>query len=147
MNTIIAKSYVNIRDEKIANGNITPGMLVKRLSTDRVVAHSTAGGAVAPLFAIEDENQGNDIDDVYAAAALVKLWRPVPGEQVQAIASANATYGVIAIGDFVESDGTGRLRRADSVLSSAGKDEFPNSFVGVALSVGAPSGRFVVEVL
>ncbi len=146
MNTIIAKTYVNIRDEKIANGNITPGMLVKRLSTDRVVVHATAGGAAAPLFAIEDENQGNDIEDVYASGSLVKLWRPVPGEQVQGIASATSGHQ-IAIGDFLESDGTGRLRKADAVLSSAGKDEFPQSFVGVALEAAAPGERFVFEAL
>jgi hypothetical protein len=146
MNTIIAKAYVNIRDEKIANGTITPGMLVKRLSTDKVVAHSTAGGAVAPLFAIEDENQGNDIDDNYSATNLVKLWRPVPGEQVQGIASETSGHQ-IAIGDFLESDGTGRLRKADAVLSSAGKDEFPASFVGVALEAAAPGERFVLEVM
>lgn len=146
MNTIVAKGYVNIRDEKLANGTITPGMLVKRLSTDRVVAHSTAGGAVNALFAIEDENQGNDIDDNYSSGNLVKLWRPVPGEQVQAIASATSGHQ-IAIGDFLESDGTGRLRKADAVLSSAGKSEFPQSFIGVAVSAAAPGERFIVEVI
>lgn len=144
MNTIIGKGYVNIRDEKVASGAITPGMLVERISTDEVQAHATAGGPVAPLFALEDENQGNDISDAYADGSLVKLWRPVPGEQVYAIADDTAS-GAIAIGDFVESDGSGRLRKATD--DSAGGTTFP---VGVALEAVTPSAalqRFLIEIL
>lgn len=148
MNTIVGKAYVNIRDEKTADGAITPGMLVKRTSAGKVKAHDIAGGFVNALFAIEDENQGNDIDDAYANAALVKLWRPVPGEQVYAIVDDD-TQDTIAIGDPLESAGDGRLRRATD-LTSAGNKEFPNHIVGVALEAIAQSGaggRILIEVV
>lgn len=147
MNTIIGKSYVNVRDEKLAAGTITPGMLVKRTSADAVVVHSTAGGAVNPLFAIEDEQQGNDIADNYSSGELVKLWKPTPGDQVYAFGPTSGN--TIAIGDFLESAGNGKLRKADAVLSSAGKDEFPSSFVAVALEACVPgsSVRFLVEII
>lgn len=148
MNTIVGKGYVNIRDEKVAAGTITPGMLVERTSADKVQAHSTAGGSVNPLFAIEDENQGNDVDDNYSANAVVKLWRPVPGEQVYAIVDDD-TQDDIVIGDFLESAGDGRLRKS-TVQTSAGNEEFPSSIVGVALEAvtqAGAGGRILVEIM
>ena len=144
MNTIVGKGYVNIRDEKIAAGAITPGMLVERTSADKVQAHSTAGGAANKLFALEDENQGNDIDDAYAADDVVKLWHPVPGEQVYAIVDDN-TGDAIAIGNFLESAGDGRLRKATDITDTTG-----NQIVGVALeAVGqaAAGSRILIEIV
>jgi len=150
MNTIVAKKYVHIHDEKLAAGTIIPGMLVQRTSADAVIAHNRAGGPVAPLFALEDDKQGRDLDDNYASGELVQLWRPVPGEQVYAIADDNSTHD-IAIGDFVESDGSGRLRKVDDELSSAGKSEFPSHIVGIALEAVSPNddgqSRFLVEIM
>ena len=90
-NTIIKKSYVNIRDEKVAAGVITPGMLVERLAADTVQAHSTNGGEVNKLFAVEDSLQGNEITDDYAIGDQVSLWHPVPGEVVYAIIDSTST--------------------------------------------------------
>lgn len=148
MNTIVAKEYVGIRDEKTADGAITPGMLVERTSAGKVKAHDQAGGPAAALFALEDENRGNGIDVAYANGDVVKLWRPVPGEQVYAIAD-DTTSNTIAIGDFLESDGTGRLRKA-TTLTSAGNKEFGNALVAVALEAvtpGSPAPRILVEIL
>jgi hypothetical protein len=144
MNTIVGKGYVNIRDEKLAGGAITPGMLVKRNSADKVVVHSTPGGPASPLFALEDENQGRDIDDAYAADELVKLWKPVSGEQVLAIVDDN-TGSAIDIGDFVESAGDGRVRKVTD--NSAQGSTFP---IGVALEAVAPGSagtRILIEIL
>jgi hypothetical protein len=142
-NTVIRKSYANIRDEKVAAGTITPGMLVERTSADKVQAHSTAGGSAAPLFALEDAPQGNGLTDDYSANDNVLLWRPVPGEQVQGI--ADATSGTtIAIGDFLESAGDGSLRVLNP--ASAGVTEFPNSLVGVALEAAVAGANFTFEV-
>lgn len=148
MNTIVGKGYVHIRDEKVAAGTITPGMLVERTSADKVQAHSKAGGPVNALFALEDENQGNGIDDNYSANAVVKLWRPVPGEQVNALVDDD-TQDAIAIGDFLESAGDGRLRKI-TTNTSAGDEEFPASIVGVALEAVATSGaggRILIEIV
>ena len=144
-NTIIRKGYVNIFDEKVANAGITPGHLVERMSTDKVKVHATAGGSVNPLFALEDNLQGNDIADAYVATNVVSLWRPVPGEQVYAI--ADATSGTsIAIGDFVESAGDGSLR-VYVPAPSGGVVENNNTIVGVALEAAAAGARFTVEIM
>jgi hypothetical protein len=147
MDTIVAKKYLHIQDEKLAGGTIIPGMLVQRTSTDGVIAHNVAGGSVNKLFALEDDKQGNGITDNYSSGNLVQLWHPVPGEVVYAIATVSG--GAIAIGDFVESDGTGRLRKQEGPQSSVAKDEFGSSIVGVAVEAAA-SGvavRFKVEIL
>lgn len=145
MNTIKGKAYGHNHDEKIASGTITPGMLVSRTSADEVIAHATAGGPVNVLIAIEDENQGNDIDDDYADGDLVKLWRPLPGDQAYLLVD-DETGSDIAIGDFVESDGEGRVRKATD--ASAGGTTF---IVGVALEavgVGPDGGtRILVEIM
>ena len=139
-NTVIGKGYVNIRDEKVAAGIITPGHLVERTSADKVQVHATASGSANALFAIEDNYQGKGITDNYAANDVVILWRPVPGEQVNAIAG-----GTIAIGDFVESNGDGTL--VTKVQASAGAEEFASSIVGVALEAAAAAGTFAVEII
>lgn len=141
-NTVIKKSFVGIRDEKEAAGIITPGMLVERTSADKVQAHSIAGGTVNALFAIEDAPQGNTTTDNYASGAWVLLWRPVPGEQVEVIVSE-----IVAIGDFLESAGNGKLRKLSPVQSSAGVSEYANNVVAVALEAGVADGRVKVEIV
>ena len=137
-NTVVIKSYVNIRDEKIAAGTITPGMLVSRTSADKVAFHAAAAGHNSKLFAIEDENQGRKTTDNYLINELVKLWRPVPGEQVEAISSA-----AIAVGDYVESSGDGKLRTATVAATT-----LEGALVGVALTAaGGADIRIVVEIM
>lgn len=140
-NTIIIKAYVNIRDEKIANAILTPGHLVERMSTDKVKKHASAGGSANALFAIEDAYQGKKITEDYASAALVMLWRPVPGEQVNAIAK-----DTIVIGDFVESGGDGTLRKYVSP-ASGGIVQESQTIIGVALEAASADDRFVVEIM
>lgn len=142
--TIIAKGYVNIRDEKVANAAITPGHLVERMSTDKVKKHATAGGLVNALFAIEDAHQGKKITDDYSTSNVVQLWRPVPGEQVNGIAVGTSGTSIV-IGDFLESAGDGTLRVIDP--DSVAVTEFPNSIVGVALEAASADGRFTLEIV
>lgn len=147
-NTIVRKGYLNIRDQKVATAvAITPGMLVQRTSTDLVEAHSIAGGPVNPLFALEDAFQGNGIDDNYAVSVPIMLWKPCSGEQVYAILDSLSTASV-AIGDFVESVGDGKVRSVGDAQSSAGIAEFAHSFIGVAVEAQAtPGGRVTIEIL
>lgn len=145
-NTVVVKTYNNVRDEKVASGAITPGMLVERTSDDKVKAHATAGGPANRLFAVEDAPSGNGLSDTYADANTVLLWHPGPGDQVYAI--ADDTTGVaIAIGDFVESAGDGRLRELSPVQSSAGVSEFAQNVVGVALEAASNGERFLIEII
>lgn len=149
MNTIVAKKDSPF-SEFTAGGTITPGMLVKLNSSNKVIAHNQAGGPVAKIFAIEDENQGGDLADNYAADALVKVWSPRPGDVVNAVVD-DTTGNTIAIGDFLESAGDGRLRKVDTPLSSALAGEFPASIVGIALEAVASgtdvTTRFLVQIV
>ena len=145
-NTIIVKDYNHIRDEKVAAGAITPGMLVERTSADKVQAHNSAGAPVQKIFAIEDAPQGNGISDAYAADDTVLLWHATPGEQVYGILDDASAVEAIVIGDFVESAGDGRLRKV--TVGSAETGGYSNSIVGVALEAqSTPEGRFIVEIL
>lgn len=147
MRTIIGKSYTNIRDEADAAATIIPGMLVKRNSSNKIIQHSPAGGPAAPLFAVEDELQGKGITGNYLSGDKVLLWRPTPGDLVYAIADDTAS-GAIAIGDFVESNGNGRLRKHSQ--ANTGISEYPDAIVGVAreaVTPGSTSPRFLVEIV
>jgi hypothetical protein len=82
------------------------------------------------MFAIEDENQGNDIDDAYAADDRVVCWIPQRGDQVQAVLSDGEN---VAIGDYLESNGDGTLKKY--VASGQDSDADPitqNRIVGQA---------------
>lgn len=105
-NTIKVKKYLDIIKEKVANAAITPGMLIELMSTGKVRAHATSGGNALPMFALEDELQGNGIDTDYAADGQVQCWYPQRGEEVYAII---ADGEAIAIGDFLVSNGDGYL--------------------------------------
>ncbi len=144
-NTIIRKAYLNIYDQIVATAvAITPGMLLERDSAGLVQAHSLAGGPVAPLFALEDDKQGKKTTDDYAVSVPIFTWRPVPGEQVEAIVESSAEP--ISIGDFVESAGDGTIRRTQT-QTSAGISEFAQSLVGVALEAGVSDARIVIEIM
>lgn len=108
MNTIKVKNYLDINEEYIASGAITPGMLVELNAATTVRAHATAGGNALPMFACEDELQGKDITDVYADEARIPhVWIPQRGDQVYAIL-ANGENA--AVGDWLESAGEGMLQ-------------------------------------
>lgn len=106
-NTVKIKKYLDIIVEKVANAAITPGMLIEPMSTDKVRAHATAEGNVVPMFALEDELQGNGINDAYSADDPVQCWIPQRGEEVYAILADGYN---IAIGEFLASNGDGYLR-------------------------------------
>jgi hypothetical protein len=119
-NTIKIKKYVDIVVEKEANAAITPGMLIEEMSTGKVRAHASAEGNVLPMFALEDELQGNDIDDAYAADDRVQCWIPQRGEEVYAILADGYD---IDIGDWLASNGDGYLREHTAEVESWGVSE------------------------
>jgi hypothetical protein len=106
-NTIKVKKYLDIVEEFTANATIYPGMLVEEMSTGKLRAHATAAGNAIPMFALEDELQGNDIDDNYADGDQVKFRIFLPGDVVNA---RLATSQVIAKDSKLESAGSGLLR-------------------------------------
>jgi hypothetical protein len=133
--TIKLKKYLDIIEEYVANASITPGMLIELMSTNKVRAHATSGGNVLPMFALEDELQGKDIDDNYAAGDVVQCWIAQRGEIVQAILADGQN---VAIGDLLMSNGAGYLTKyvAESWESADAQQAntlYPNIIVGIAL--------------
>lgn len=107
--TIKVKKYADIIEEIIATAvAITPGYLLEETSAGLVQAHSTAGGNVLPMFAIEDELQGKGVDDAYAVSVPIQCWIPGRGDMVYAYLKDGET---VVIGDFVESAGDGTLQK------------------------------------
>lgn len=143
-NTILIKSTTNVFDEKVAAAAITPGHLIERTSADKVQKHSTGGGSVLPMFALEDENQGNDLNHAYEAAERVKCWIPGRGDQVTA--RVNSDSEDLSIGDFVESAGDGTVRKHDAA-SSASVIERVNSIVGRAVEAITAGSAGTIEIV
>lgn len=142
--TILLKGD-GVHKEAVAGGAITPGHLVALSSTGTVVVNATASKKIQPCFAIEDELLGKDITDAYASGDKVKYIVPCRGAEINALVPANAA--AIVIGDYLEADGTGCLRKlvgltdnsggtADTTLQSVGgtytQAEVRNNFADLA---------------
>jgi len=106
--TIKVKNYLHVTVEREASAAITPGMLIELLSTGKVRKHATALGDAMPMFALEDSLQGKGIDSDYAAGDQVQCWIPTRGDEVYALLADEET---IVIGDFLASDGFGKLKK------------------------------------
>jgi len=138
-NTVIIKSFVHIQREFEANAAIYPGDLVEIMNTGKLRKHSGAGKTAAAWFAIEDALQGKGlgVNGAYAAADQVRVWCAIPGEEVYARLADEQT---IAIGDFLESNGYGQLRKAlrsneswESADAQAAGSSYDKHLVAVAL--------------
>lgn len=109
-NTIILKQIQRDRAqmEKVPAAAFYPGHLLEVTSAGKFQKHSGDAGVVAPkIFAIEDENQGKTIDDVYATTGRAVGWIPQPGDEVYAIVADGEN---IAIGDKLVSNADGTLK-------------------------------------
>ncbi len=144
-NTVKLKKYVDNVEELVANAAITPGMIVERMSTDKVRAHSTADGPCHVMVALENELEGQEITDAYAADDQVFCWHMVSGEQAYCLLANGEN---VARGALLASNGDGYLKaRGDS----AGDE--PGSILFTALeavdmsdsSAADPTGRIEVE--
>jgi hypothetical protein len=130
--SIKVKNFSDVNEEYTATAvAIMPGTLLELTSSGTVQAHSTAGGNVLPMFAFEDELQGKGIDDTYLASDKVQVWIPNRGDIVQAIVADNND---IAIGDFLESNGSGYLQEhTPDVWASSAAPTVTNQIVGQAI--------------
>jgi hypothetical protein len=128
--TIMLKKHADVYEEFVAHEAIIPGALVELNSDNEVLNHDTAQGSVVPpMFAIEDALQGKGIGDDYAAGDQVRVWIPGRGDQVNALLKDEQT---IVIGDFLESDGYGKLQKY-STPTSADQDTYPRAIVAMAM--------------
>ena len=139
-NTIKVKKYGDHIEEIVAGGAITPGMLIAEGSAGTVAAHGSAGANAIPMFALEDELQGNGVDDAYASGDPVQCWYPYRGDQVYALLADGET---IVVGDLLESNGDGYLKK--HTAGSAGVVEYPLAVVGQATEALDLSGSSGAE--
>lgn len=87
---------------------IYPGYLLELSSTaGDVLLNNGASIAVPRLYAVEDDLQGNDIDDVYASGERVQLVAALPGDFINAVLADGEN---VAVGAELESNGAGQLQ-------------------------------------
>ena len=111
---MLAVNPERIREGSLTAVAVTPGFLLERTSTaGQFQAHSTAGGPGERIIAIEDYTQGKEITDAYAASSKVLYVHCAPGDRVAVRIrdDSSAAGGDINIGDALESDGAGKLRK------------------------------------
>lgn len=113
--TILVRGEPDAR-EAIAAGAITPGHLIALNTAGKVVVHPTAGGVLpSKYFAREEEYTNANIDTAYATNDSVPYWHAKPGDQLFALVPASAA--AIVIGDLLESNGDGTLRKVAALLT------------------------------
>lgn len=129
--------------ERLANAALRPGHLLEIISTNKFQMHATAGGTVSPvMFAIEDENQGKDVSDAYAAADNVVGVIPQRGDFIRAWLKNGQNA---SIGSKLESAGAGLLQvhaNDDSNDPNIGEQ-----IVGIAMEAANLSSSSGVDVL
>ena len=140
--SIIVKNYSNVFEELEANAAITPGHLVELMSTEKIRVHATSAGNALPMFALEDELQGNGIDDDYAAEDQVRVWIPGRGDIVYALLANGETA---VIGSFLESNADGTLKVYTADLASDDVTIYPLQIVGQAIEAVDMSGSSGVD--
>jgi hypothetical protein len=136
--TIEIQGY-GIQKEATAQGTITPGMLIERV-TNGVQAHSTAAGPASTHFAIEYGMTGRTIDDDYSADDQAVFKTYTPGSVVYGLVAAGAS--AISQYDFLASAG-------DGTLATAGVDEVAvaQALEDVDNSGGSDPVRIMAEVV
>lgn len=116
-NTICLKSFSErIKKELVANAALTPGMLVEEMSTGKVRKHAGDDAFVGPVMvALEDELQGKEINEAFAADDIVPVWYPQRGEEAYMLLADGEN---VVIGDKLSSNGDGFLRKYASPEST-----------------------------
>ena len=100
---------LGVRRETKAGASATPqpGMLAEINSGGRLIAHAVAGGIATSNWVTEQDFTGSTIDTNYSASQLVQHSFIPAGGEVFALLHTTQT---IAIGNYLESAGNGRLR-------------------------------------
>jgi hypothetical protein len=109
------KGTLWIKDELVAAGTITPGMLLEVTALGKVQAHSLEGGRCERLIALEDAEQGNGVDTNYTAADPCQYAIAMPGEVFNLLVASGEDG---APGAPVVSAGDGTVKCVDNVSSS-----------------------------
>ena len=130
--TIKIKNFSDVNEEYETTEAVTPGMLLQPTSGAATIeVHDTQGGNVLPMFAFENELEGEGIDDDFADGDKIQVWIPGRGDIVNALLRDEET---IAIGDWLMSDGEGRLMLLAITAGESGEVEASRPAVGVAVN-------------
>jgi hypothetical protein len=131
-NTIKLKKHADVIEEFTAHSTIIPGMLLELNSDSEVLPHDTAGGNTVPImFALEDELRGLGIDDDFTAGDQVQVWIPGRGDQVYGLLKDDVD---VHVGDFLESDGEGRLQPHVADVGDSTTGAVQQAIVGVVMA-------------
>lgn len=95
-------------DERMANGTIKPGHLIKLDSSNKVVVHATAGGDGERNYALENALEGETIADAYASGDNVEYVIATRGDEIYGYLKGGEN---VAIGDQLSSGGNGSHRK------------------------------------
>jgi hypothetical protein len=146
-NTIKLKKYLDVIEEYVAAGAITPGHLVKFNSNGKVEFHDGENENAIPMFALEDELQGKTIDQAYAQDDPVQVWVAQRGEHVNALLAASEE---VVAGDFLCSAGDGTLKKHVEDTDSGGVEVHGLQIVAQALeavTTTASTARIKVRIV
>lgn len=138
---VLKATGAEMYDGAKADATITPGDLVKRSSTG-VIRHATAGGNAMPMFAVNAADQNRGIDSDYASSEDVPVVIAARGTQIYGVVAASAS--AIAVGDFLESNGAGGLRKhTPQAVAESGSGSYTiyaNAPIAIALEAVDNSG-------
>lgn len=124
------------KEATVASGaTIKPGYLV-RLTSTGLNTHNVAAGNHGRIFAVENDIAGKDIGDTYTVGEKCQYAAFPPGSEVLCRLAAAAT--AIAVGDYVESNGTGTVRKAST--NAATSEAQRAGIIGYALEAVDNSG-------
>ncbi len=128
-NTIVLKGK-GIRKERLSDAVITPGELVELMSTGLISPHANAGLLAQKSWAVENEVIGGEIDDDYASGDNV-IYEVLPyGAEVNALVPASAA--AIVIGDKLESNGDGTVRKQTPGSGSASDGLYDSGTIAIS---------------
>jgi hypothetical protein len=142
--TIVLRGNLSNRHEEArANAALSPGHIIKKNASNKVLKHATAGGG-GQLWVAKERGMfgtpGGTINDAYAADDVVFYHIPQKGDVLSCRVAAAAV--AIAFNDPLTSDGAGGLKKGN------GTSEVTFGFAMDALdnSAGAEEAFLRVEV-
>lgn len=96
-----------VDEQNTASAAITPGHLIE-INAGQWRKHAGAALNAAPIFALERDEMGDDIDTAYASGDRVKAGFFTAGQRVNALIGIGQN---ITEGDYMESAGDGTLKK------------------------------------
>ena len=117
-NTILLRNIDTFLKEAPGNGTITPGDFLERATDGDFQRQSTSGQPGPILIALENDLEGDGIDDDYASGDNIRAAYLRPGDEVYAFVAASAA--AIVIGDELVFDGAAGVKKGTLQADLAG---------------------------